>query len=249
MSWTEPALWWLPTFAVAAMTAVALAAALAVPRTPRARRLRTAAILVCGIGAIAASAWQQHRSRAEFGGEAAELRALGAELDAIGRVLPQGAGPAPRATFDSVSAAIGSLRAQIRQLESQIEALREKSLGRALTARSAAALADYLRPFGSRRVVVSCVPDDVESYGYANQIASVLRAAGWDAAGPETTTIFGRAPAMGLSLYVPGGQPPDTARILVEAFAKFNIPYKGAIAPSEAIPDTTTVELFVAPKP
>ena len=45
-------------------------------------------------------------------------------------------------------------------------------------------MTDYLRRAGGNRVVVSCVPDDVGAYGYAKQIANMLRAAGWDAHGP-----------------------------------------------------------------
>jgi hypothetical protein len=115
-------------------------------------------------------------------------------------------------------------------------------------------MAEYLRqsgsPLGNRRVVVSCLPDDVEAYGYANQIANVLRAAGWEAPGVETTTIFGQAAAMDILVYVrAGAQPPEAARILLDAFARFNIPFQSGITPSEAIPDPATVELFVGHKP
>ena len=99
-------------------------------------------------------------------------------------------------------------------------------------------------------MVVSCVPDDVEAYTYANQIANVLRASGWEALGPETTTIFGEAAAMGVALYVRGGgAPPEAARLVLDAFTRFNIPYRSGITPSDAIPDPATVELFVGHKP
>ncbi len=85
---------------------------------------------------------------------------------------------------------------------------------------------------------------------YANQIANVLRAAGWEALGPETTTIFGEAPAMGITLYVRGADaPPEAARLLIDAFTRFNIPYQSGVASSDAIPDPATVELFVGRKP
>jgi len=38
------------------------------------------------------------------------------------------------------------------------------------------------------------------------------------------------------------------AKILIDAFARFNIPYKSGVSPSDAIPDPATVELFVGPK-
>jgi hypothetical protein len=109
---------------------------------------------------------------------------------------------------------------------------------------------EYLRPFGSHRVVVSCAPDDVEAYAYANQIAAMLRAAGWDAPGVETTTIFAMAPVMGVRLYVRSGvAPPDAAKILIDAFTRFNIPFESGVTPSETIPDPATTELFVTKKP
>jgi hypothetical protein len=143
---------------------------------------------------------------------------------------------------------MASLNARIDELQHQIEVLREKSRGRAIDSDTAAKMADYLRPLGSYRVVVSCVPDDVEAFTYANQLANVLRTAGWDALGPETTTIFGTAPAMGITLYVRAGATPDAAKLLIDAFARFNIPYKSGVSPSDAIPDPATVELFVGPK-
>ena len=46
-----------------------------------------------------------------------------------------------------------------------------------------------------------------------------------------------------------GRAAPNSAKALVDAFAKFNIPYQSGVIASEMIPDATTVELFVAPKP
>ena len=40
----------------------------------------------------------------------------------------------------------------------------------------------------------------------------------------------------------------EAARILIDAFGRFNIPYKSGIAMSEANPDPATVELFVGRK-
>ena len=39
------------------------------------------------------------------------------------------------------------------------------------------------------------------------------------------------------------------ARILIDAFNRFNIPYQSGIAPSDAIPDPMTTEIFVSHKP
>src|SRR5438093_1685493 len=250
MSWAEAAApWWLPTIAVAAVSVFGLLA-LARQSWRPARKYWIAALFLGGALAIGASAWQQEQSRAALGQEAARLRQLGERLDALGQLLPAGPGTTPDETFDTVAAALSALNAKVKELESQIHALQEKSRFRTIDENNAAKIAEYLRPFGSHRVVLSCLPGDVEAFSYANQIANVLRAAGWEALGPETTTIFGETPAMGLALYVRGGAaPPDAARLLLDAFARFNIPYQSGIMPSDAIPDPASVELFVGKKP
>jgi hypothetical protein len=95
---------------------------------------------------------------------------------------------------------------------------------------------------------VSCVPNDVEAYGYANQLANILRAAGWDAHGPELSVVRPDAAAMGISVFVRDPRSPGAAKILLDAFTRFNIPFQSGIAASNAILDTATVELFVAKK-
>ncbi len=248
MIWGEAARWWLPTAAVAAFAALALVALVRQPWRPT-RKYWIAALLLGGALAIGASGWQQKTSRAVVGQETARLRDVAARLDELGRLLETGPGTTPDQTFDTVAAAIASLNTKIKDLEGQIHALQEKSRSREIAPDAAEKMADYLRQFGGHRAVASCVPDDLEAYHYANQIANVLRAAGWEALGPETTTIFGDAPAMGVTLYVRSGAAPDAARLLIDAFTRFNIPHQSGIASNDAIPDPATVELFVGHKP
>jgi hypothetical protein len=249
MIWDEVARWWLPTAAVAVLAVLALAAMARQPWRPT-KKYWIAVLLLVGVVAIGATAWQQKTSQAALGQETARLREVAARLDELGRLLETGPDTTPDQTFDTVAAAIAALNAKIKDLEGQIHALQEKSRTRTIDADAAAKMADYLRPSGNHRVVVSCVPDDVEAYHYANQIANVLRAAGWEALGPETTTIFGEAPAMDVTFYVRTGvAAPDTARLLLNAFTRFNIPYRSGIASNDAIPDPATVELFVGRKP
>jgi hypothetical protein len=249
MNWGEAALWWLPTAAVAALTVLGLVMAAAQPARPGSK-YRIATVLLVGVLAIGASAWQQNTSRRALGEDTARLRELRARLDEVARLLPVGPGASQAETFDRIAAALTALNTRITDLESQTRALEEKSRIRTIDPDTAEKMAESLRRSGGHRVVVSCVPDDVEAYTYANQIANVLRAAGWDALGPETTTIFGEAAAMGVALYVRGGgAPPEAARLVLAAFARFNIPYQSGIMPSTAIPDPATVELFVGHKP
>ncbi len=245
MIWGEAARWWLPTAVVALFAALALVALVRQPWRPT-KKYWIATLLLGGALAVGAGVWQQRNSREET----ARLREVAARLDELGRLLETGPGTTPDQSFDTAAAAIVSLNAKIKDLEGQVRALQEKSRTRAIDADTAAKMADYLRQFGGHRVVASCVPDDLEAYHYANQIANVLRAAGWEALGPETTTIFGEGPTMSVTLYVrTGAAAPDAARLLIDAFTRFNIPYQSGIASNDAIPDPATVELFVGHKP
>jgi hypothetical protein len=141
------------------------------------------------------------------------------------------------------------LTAEVDALQQQVEQLKENTRSRSLSTETATRLADYLRPFGKHKVMVSCIPNDIEAYHYATQIADVLKTADWDAAGPETTTIFGDVRAMGINVYNNSAHPSDTVKILLDGLAKFGIPYQSRVPPSEALPETETVELFVGAKP
>jgi hypothetical protein len=151
--------------------------------------------------------------------------------------------------FDTVDAALTSLRAKVAMVADQIAALRAGSIGRAVDPATALKLADYLRQYGSYRVVVSCAPSDVEAYAYASQLVDILRAAGWDANGPEATANVLEQPAMGISVFIRDPTAPDAAKLLLDAFNRFNIPHQPGISAADAIPDTATVELFIAKKP
>ncbi len=140
------------------------------------------------------------------------------------------------------------LTLQVRSLEDRLAKLKESTRERTLGEETAAKLAGYLRSFGSRKVVVSCIPGDIEAYDYATEIADVLKAANWDARGPETTMIFGDVRALGVNLYNKGAPGADTAKILLDGFVKFGIPYQSRVPP-QAMPDDGTVELFVGGKP
>jgi hypothetical protein len=248
MSWSE-ALRWLPTAAVVAMTTLGFVALALQPPHP-ARKYWLVALLAGGALATGVSWGMQQQSEAALGTETARLRELGGHLDALGRLLPAGPGKTPDETFDTVAAAIQALNSKIKDLESQIDALKERTRGRSIAPDAAAKIAALLRPGGRHQVVVSCAPDDIEAYNYANQIANVLREAGWDATGPEKTTIFGEAPGMAVRLYVrAGAAPPDTVKLLIDAFTRFNVPFESGITPNDAIPDPATTELFVSHKP
>src|SRR5215510_14275933 len=78
---------------------------------------------------------------------------------------------------------VSALKKQIRVLEDQIKELQVIRQTRTITSDTADKLTEYLRQFGGRRVVVSCIPDDIEAYQYANQHANVLKAANWNAQG------------------------------------------------------------------
>ena len=218
---------WLPPLFVIVMTALALTATGSPPAAPSGRRYWMASILVFGCLAITATVWPD-RWRAE------ETWTL-AGTSAIPQVSP--------AVLNGPSAA--DLTRRIKALEDHVKELEAGRRTRSIPQTAVDDLASYLKQFGSRRIIVSCIPDDMEAYQYANQLVNILRAANWEVQGPQVTKIFGEVRAPGVNLYVNGDNSSDTVKILLDGFAKFNIPYQSRVTPSGAIPDTGTVELFV----
>ena len=218
---------WLPTLFVVVVTALALTAAALPPGAPSGRRLWMASILVFGCLAIAATVWLGRR-------EAEETVALAGTS-----AMPQ----VPSAVLNAPSTA--DLTRRIKALEDHVKELEAGRRVRSITQTAADDLASYLKQSGTHRVIVSYIPDDMEAYQYANQLVNILRAANWEAQGPQPTKTFGDVRAPGINLYVNGDNSSDTAKILLAGFAKFNIPYQSRVTPSGAIPDTETVELFV----
>lgn len=241
------ALWWVPVAAVAMMTGLGLLAARGRPPHSM-RRGWIFAVLVAGIAAVAVTAWQTVATHAALDREAARLAEIDARLDRLGKLLPQVPGGSPAATFDTVPDALRALNARIANLQEQIRIAREAASGRRIDPETAAKLAAYLRGLGPYRAVVSSVPGDPEAFAYANQFVNILREAGWEALGPETTTIFGTPSYPGITLYAPGGGGAKAVGALIDAFTRFNIPYRSGIPPRETVSDTGTVSLFVSGK-
>ncbi|MGD9616431.1 MAG: hypothetical protein AB7H90_04665 [Alphaproteobacteria bacterium] len=246
------ALWWVPVAAVLAMTVLGLLAARAQPSGP-ARRFWVLGILIVGIASVALTAWQAVSGHAALSREAARLAEIGSRLDQLGKLLPDAPGGNiggnPTATFDTVTDAIRSLNARIEDLQEQVRVARETYRNRRIEPETASRLAAHLRGVGPHRVVVSSVPGDAEAFTYASQLVNILRDAGWDALGPETTTIFGAPSYPGVTLFAPsGGGTSKAVTALIEGFTRFNIPHRSGIAPREAIPDPGTASLFVSGK-
>jgi hypothetical protein len=216
----------LPTVFVIILTAVALTMAGAPLATRAARRSWWVTILLVGSFALAGSVWLGKKAAEET----VRLTGSSANHDAVDAARPRPAQP-------------------METLEKPTKGPETEGRRRTVSAATAAKFADYLRGFSSHRVIASCAPDDLEAYDYANQLVNILRAANWDAEGPEVTEIFGDLRAVGINLYVNAYNHSDTVKILLDAFAKFNIPYQSRVTPSQAIPDTETVELFVAAMP
>lgn len=239
---------WRPLVPIAAL---ALIQALALPMRLWAKALWTLTVLAAVTATGALLQQQTQRGEAVAGeataNEVAALQGLWSQWDAISQKLPP-AGDPPAASFETVNDALASLSAKVANFDTQIAALKEKVKGRSVSADTAGKLVDYLHQFSGYRVVVSCVPDDIEAYTYANQLVTILRMAGWDARGPEMTAA-GEVAAMGISLFARDPRSADAAKVLVDAFTRFNVPYQTGLAASDAIPDTATVELFVAKKP
>jgi hypothetical protein len=218
---------WLPALSVIVAIALALTAAESPSPTPSGRRLWRAGILVFGALAIAATVWLGRREEDEV-------------------LTLAGTSTAPQVPAAAVNGpSVASLTFRIKVLEDRVKELEAGRLARSISQKSADDLASYLKQFGSRRVIVSCIPDDIEAYQYANQLVNILRTANWEAQGPQMTKIFGEVRVLGINVYVNGDNSSDTAKILLDGFTKFNIPYQSRVTPNGAIPDTETVELFI----
>ena len=215
---------WLPTLLVIIETAIALTWASSPPAAAMARRWWLTSLFVFGSFAIAATVWQGRQQTDET------IAVAGATFSPSKHADP------------AVNSELGK---QVRTLEDRVRELERERHSRTIAPETADQFVAYLKQFGSRRVVVSCIPNDLEAYHYANELVNALKAAGWDATGPELTEIFGDPRAPGINMYVSGDYNSDTQKILSEGFAKFNIPYQSKLTPSEAISDQKTVELFV----
>jgi hypothetical protein len=218
---------WLPTVLVIILTAVALTEAGSSPATARYRRLWMASIILIGSLAIAGAVWQGQR----VVDDSAALAGTTASPEASNR--------------EHNEPTVSDLTKQVKALEDHIRELEAAKQVRTITPDNADKLVAYLRQFGNRRVIVSCIPEDIEAYQYANQLVNILKAGNWNAQGPQVTKIFGDVRAPGINVYVNGEDHSDTVKILLDGFAKFNIPYQSRVTPSQAIPDAETVELFI----
>jgi hypothetical protein len=222
---------WLVTLLVICVTAVALSGAGAPPVAARGKRLWIAGILTFGCLAIAGTVWQGQREGDEITESTGTTRS-------------------PRVRHQERSGrAESDLARQVQALQARVKELEAVSQARTIAPKTADDLATYLRQFGSRRVLVSSIPDDSEAYQYANQLVNILRAANWDAQGPQITKVFGDIRARGINVYLTGDDHSDTVKKMLDGFAKFNIPYQSKVTPSGAIPDNETVELFIGKQP
>jgi hypothetical protein len=218
---------WVPTLLVIIETAIALTWASSPPAAAIGRRSWLAGLFVFGSLAIAATVWQGRQQMDENVGTA------GTTLSSQRSARP--------ADFSVES----ELTRQVKTLEARLRELEKERHSRTIAPETADQFSAYLKQFGTRRVVVSCIPNDLEAYHYANQLVNVLKAGGWEATGPEITKIFGDPRAPGISVYGTNDDNSDTEKILLDGFAKFNIPYQTKVTPSQAISDPKTVELFV----
>jgi len=214
---------WLAVLLVVVLTALALTAVGSSPATATSKRLWMSAIFLSGSLAIAGSVWQTRKALED----AAAL---------VGTTMsPQPVKKTP----------VGPTNKQTIEFEDRVRRLEAGRQVRTIPPEVANEISAYLQPFGSRRVIVSCIPNDLEAYQYANQLVNILKGANWDAQGPEQTKVFGDFRTPAINIFVNSADRSDTAKVLLDGFAKFNIPYQSRVTPSQAIPNAETIELFI----
>ena len=177
---------WMPTLLVIVVTAMALAGTKSPPVNASGGWIWRAGILLFGCLAVGATVWQSWRnedSSAIMAGTASSAASL----------LSQ----------ERSEPATADLRGQINALEERVRELEAGKQVRTVAPGTREELATFLRGSGTQRVIVSCIPGDLEAYQYANQLVSILKAAGWEAQGPEVTKIFGdvRSPSINFPDY------------------------------------------------
>ncbi len=243
MSWDGTVFPWLAILAVAVLALLALMEALFPPSTMLARRSRIAAAAVFGSLAFVVTILRQLEAhegpRAALWPRLAESAGISAPQRTAGRA----------AILEHAIARLNALRDEKEALRVEVAVLEKKVEGRSIGSGTAAKLEAYLAHSGSREVAVTSLSGDAEAYRYANEIVDILKKAGWKAAGPEATMIFGSAPAMGINLYVPQKTDADTANILTSAFTRFDIPYESRVMPSGTVPEPGVVQLFISRMP
>jgi hypothetical protein len=246
-----------PALPLAIVFALALVEAAVLPWRYWSKGAWALAVVLVGLGAAGLLHWERETSgrsaadqlTARLAAETAALHGLWSQWDALSKTLPPPSGESPAASFDNVDDALASLSAKVAVVTDQVAALKGGETARTIDPTMAVKLGDYLRQYGSYRVVVSCVPSDVEAYGYATQLVNILKSAGWDANGPEQTANIVEGTAMGITVFDRDPSAPDAAKILLDAFRQFDIPYQVGITAEYAVPDSATVELFVPKKP
>lgn len=246
-----------PALPLALVLALALVEAVVLPWRYWAKGGWALAVVLCGLGAGALLDWEQRasgsaaadRASARLAAESAALHGLWSQWDELSQTLPAPAEPAPAASFGTVDEALASLSAKAAAVKGQVAALKAGETARVIDPAIAVKLADYLRQYGSYRVIVSCVPGDVEAYNYATQLIDILKAAGWDANGPEQTANVVGAAAMGVTVIDRDPSAPGAAKTLLDGFNQFDIPHTVGLTAEYAVPDSATAELFVAKKP
>ena len=244
-SWGGTIVAWLPSFLVAVLAVLAVFGSLATPVTATGRRVWVAVVAFCGLLALAATILQ----REEAGAALLAGRGLWPRLAAsVGWHGPSG--PAEEAPItERVLRRLHVLGAEVKAGRNRIAALEQAAKDRSIDPATAEKLEAFLARSGSHEVAVTSLTGDLEAYRYAGEITRILTKARWKAEGPETTAMFGSAPAVAINLYVPAKGDAAAANILASAFARFGVPYQSRVLPSGTVPEGEMFQLFVSRMP
>ena len=246
------ALWWVPVVAVLAMTALGLLAA----RGTAARCGAPGWVLLSDrrrrrdrVDRVAGDRRAAPRSAAKPRGSPKSARASTSSGNCCRKPQAAKLAETAAATFDTVSDAIRSLNARIEDLQEQIRAARETYRSRRIEPRN--------RVRSSRRICAGSAPIASSCRAFRAMPRRSPTPISWSTscARPGGTRSARRRRRFSARLPIPGSRCSRRAaarrkavNALIEAFTRFNIPYRSGIPPREAIPDPGTVSLFVSGK-
>jgi hypothetical protein len=118
----------------------------------------------------------------------------------------------------TIRSGVANLEKEASEAKTRYLELLERVSPRSLSSQRARLL-DMLKQFAKGPITISCLNGNAESCGFAQEIADLLKDAGWTVEGPRDMVLFGSngQPPRGLFLTIKDGRnPPPQANVLIQ---------------------------------